>query len=517
MNFTGRLNSAAKLSPSKLVREFEDILDPEYTACASKSVEKWEAVSDLEDTAIMLAAGSRLWGLSFFNYLIMRLADEYCCGAVSRLIENFEDINLTTKADNRTALHIAAEKGHADTVRNLLLHGTDFKIKDSDGKTAMDLATVDCRRILASILPSISNNQCGEEQSVAEFHEPLSEQSVGWTLTMLAAETGSADWIRHSLRQFQENINAKNSLQETALHIAAKNNNLEAVAALIEAAADVGAENSRQQTALHIAASNGSSDIVRIILAHCSDKLSLMENRDSDGYTVMHRAASCNPEVSKTAELVRVLVENKASVNVPDTVYSPLHQAASINNCGMVLGLLRAKANICALDDSARTPIEVSTMEQCKYILKVFGAGNWTPLMVCTELGDSELRAYIDQYRLLCELFSSCHNKTSFPKWFQDETVSSHALSLSIVMKAEDWVWGTSEKRLIRSQNGLTITKQFPSSPDYSCALGSEVFGMFGSLQLALWTPCGSVLPGVLKRASNSKHARRDLVTMDSF
>ena len=42
--------------------------------------------------------------------------------------------------DGRTALHRAAEVGHANISRTLLTHGGDSKLKDASGATALDVA-----------------------------------------------------------------------------------------------------------------------------------------------------------------------------------------------------------------------------------------------------------------------------------------------------------------------------------------------------------------------------------------
>lgn len=70
------------------------------------------------------------------------------------------------------------------------------------------------------------------------------------------------------------------------LHAAALNNNLDIIDLLMSANANVNATNSLGQTALHISAQYGYIDIVRSLLNAGADK----NIRDNDGYLAMDLA-----------------------------------------------------------------------------------------------------------------------------------------------------------------------------------------------------------------------------------
>lgn len=58
--------------------------------------------------------------------------------AVLRLLVMNESVNFTE--NGTTPLHLAAEKGYPDIVRILISHGADFRIKNAEGKTALEVA-----------------------------------------------------------------------------------------------------------------------------------------------------------------------------------------------------------------------------------------------------------------------------------------------------------------------------------------------------------------------------------------
>lgn len=59
---------------------------------------------------------------------------------VKELVENGADIGATYGFLKWTALHLAADRGHCEVVELLVAHGADIHAKDTDGRTALDLA-----------------------------------------------------------------------------------------------------------------------------------------------------------------------------------------------------------------------------------------------------------------------------------------------------------------------------------------------------------------------------------------
>ena len=79
---------------------------------------------------------------------------------------------------------------------------------------------------------------------------------------------------------------------QTALHLAVMNGNLEITKLLLEYKSDVNAKRYGMTTPLHIAAANGNIDIVRLLLSYMAN----IEERNSQGETALHAAAVMNRE-----------------------------------------------------------------------------------------------------------------------------------------------------------------------------------------------------------------------------
>ncbi|KAF7269229.1 ankyrin repeat domain-containing protein 39 [Rhynchophorus ferrugineus] len=68
------------------------------------------------------------------------------------LIESGANIDGRTRSGQATALHRACTAGKLDIVDFLLSHNADLNLKDADGRTALDRATVSNRQDICKIL-----------------------------------------------------------------------------------------------------------------------------------------------------------------------------------------------------------------------------------------------------------------------------------------------------------------------------------------------------------------------------
>jgi hypothetical protein len=241
----------------------------------------------------------------------------------------------------------------------------------------------------------------------------------------------------------------------TPLMLAAGKGDAGRVKELVLQGADVNATNRSQRTALHEASG---PDVIRTLL----DCKATVNARDSAGRTALHTAAE-----QGRADAVRILVEWKAVLDTQDLRgRSGLHCAAEKGHGELVRLLVEAKADFNAEDAKGLTPLDVSGSVECSDALKAAGADGWTPLILAAEKGAAKLESYF-RFR---EAVLSISKQAPFPKWFVDMVSRYEGL------KAVDWTWGACEpSSMTVSADKLTV-KRSSSSPDYSCALGSQAF-----------------------------------------
>ena len=160
--------------------------------------------------------------------------------------------------------------------------------------------------------------------------------------------------------------------------------------------------------------------------------------------------------------LAQLIVQGSDVLTTEIHGQAAIHKAAASCHEEVVTLLFKASADINALDKANRSPLDLAKGKKQKDFLKSLGADGWTPLMIAAVEGTNKVLEYLC-YResLLCT-----HGKIPFPSRFED---------LLLFTREATWTWGQHEKSSMKlDESKTTITKR-NSSPDYSCALGSEV------------------------------------------
>ena len=184
---------------------------------------------------------------------------------VRSAMERGEDANKKLSPKGRTALHVAAVKGHREIVALLLEQpGTDLSVTDDAGWTALHLAAyTGHKEVLISLL-----SQPGVDVNVANITG--SEAYRGATALHIAAQLGHMDILALLINCPGIDLNATSHQGWTALHYAARSSHKDVVELLLnQPGVDVKATTNWGNTALHLACiRNCGPDLLRCLLTN---------------------------------------------------------------------------------------------------------------------------------------------------------------------------------------------------------------------------------------------------------
>ncbi len=111
--------------------------------------------------------------------------------SVMALLKDGADLN-TRYGPGNTALHYAAEKGHADIVKELLAKGADPSSSNDDGKSPADLARAIGNSDIAKVLEAAASKKKAKSTAAP--------QSSGASPDAKAADDEAADSVATALR-----------------------------------------------------------------------------------------------------------------------------------------------------------------------------------------------------------------------------------------------------------------------------------------------------------------------------
>ncbi|KAK5851934.1 hypothetical protein PBY51_023447 [Eleginops maclovinus] len=190
------------------------------------------------------------------------------------------------KLDNegKSALHVAAARGHTDCLSVILAHGADLSITDAAGLNPLHLAAKNnhiecCKKLIQSKCPIDAVDTSGKAalhhaaasgniqtvQLLCELKSPISlKDADGLTPLLLSAKHAHAE-VCSTLLDCGAEINSIDNSGRTALMLATESGALSVVEVLIQRRADLKAVDSQGHDVLHYAKLSGNSEIKSVL------------------------------------------------------------------------------------------------------------------------------------------------------------------------------------------------------------------------------------------------------------
>ena len=264
-------------------------------------------------------------------------------------------------------LHIAARNGDIQTVQLLVDCGADVNALNGDGQTPLHTAAggwKDCPELCSILLKHNAKIDAVDKDGNQPLHLAckLKHAATGNLLLSHGANvTALNKQQQRPLHLANESI--LNSFQvhsgDHALHIAARNGNIQTVQLLVDCGADVNVLNGDGQTPLHTAAGGWKDcpELCSILLKHNAK----IDAVDKDGNQPLHLAC----EAALTSTVQRLLDCNADVLATNNFHQTALHKAAcSKRDCPEVCVMLIAKgAQVNATDGSGDTFLHVACKE----------------------------------------------------------------------------------------------------------------------------------------------------------
>lgn len=259
-------------------------------------------------------------------------------------------------------------------------------------------------------------------------------QSIGVNMLLWAAAYGKLRMVELVLRA-GVNVECRNVLRETSLHVAARNDHCTVVKALLRANASVLSEDCFGETPLTIAVEYGrGARLVAILLAAKAD----VNHSNKCGDTALHLAA-----VNNDAAIVQLLLAGGAILTSNVMGETPLH-FASTNSLAAVKLLLSASADPNVKNENGNTPLHLAARWDRAPIVREL-ASNGADILVKNESGltpvddafwtrSEESARILFDYWLLFHKYEGWHDfeEYSFDRLYDSYNISSQLFSQKI-------------------------------------------------------------------------------------
>jgi ankyrin repeat protein len=304
--------------------------------------------------------------------------------AIKSLAARGVDVNAPDQV-GRTALHLAADRGHLKAAQALLAAGAKSSVTDRSGLTPLHLAALRGRAKVVSLLLAQRAGVNGRtrlgltplhlaarggftpivQALLAKGAQVNAQDRSGRTPLHMAAERGRLETARALLAKGAKFsvLSITDRVGMTPLHLAVLKNRAKLVSLFLNNGADVNDRTKIGLTPLHLAAQGGSVPITRALLA----KGAKVNAGEARGQTPLHLAAWRG-----RVWAARALLAKGADVKATDKAgLTPLHMAVLNRHPGMVKLLMARGAQAEAKDNSGRTPLSIATRRGNQNFIKL--------------------------------------------------------------------------------------------------------------------------------------------------
>ena len=295
---------------------------------------------------------------------------------VQSVIDLGADVN-TTNNRNVTALMEACKEGNLDTIKTLLNAGADPNIADIDGHTwihyaiiadnsketvqsivslGADVNTTNNHSITALMIACMKGNIDAVDVLLHAGADPNIADTDVETLIHYAVQEDCSKEILQATIDHGADVNSTNMYGETALLIACKKGNIDAIHVLLNAGADPNIANAKDETCIHHAIVEGcSKETLQAIINHGADVNSTNKNNVTSLMTACENG---------NIDAIDVLLNAGANPNIADTEsVTCIHHAV---NGGCNKEILQAIINLVADINASNMDGETALLIACK-------------------------------------------------------------------------------------------------------------------------------------------------------
>lgn len=295
-------------------------------------------------------------------HILAYFSDGPILESVNLLIK--KNVKIDTKdSDGQTPLHIAASFSTFEVIEKLIAHGANINIKDHLGNTLLHQATLRRDDHAMKIVDLLIQKKLTVNAKNNTGNTPFLHASGNSTIEVVTK------LIAHGA-----DINAKNRLNETALHRAISHNNnannaLKFVNLFISKKLAINAKNNDGTTPLHLAVATSRIKIITKLLAAGAN----VNAKDNQNHTPIFSILQTNSPYRHTEKILDLLIQNKAKINIKNnTGRTPIYYAVRFSTANVVENLLAHGADVTTTYNSyKRTLLHLAVARSDKHAEKI--------------------------------------------------------------------------------------------------------------------------------------------------